>query len=84
MHVARVAHNFVGLDKMFIMISLINDNLRWTPESPRLRLTQGRVDEAEKIITKVMRANKREIPDEFRQDHIETSLMSLKTTRLPI
>ena len=46
----------------------ILDNLRWTPESPRLRLTQGRVDEAEEIITKVMRANKREIPDDFRQD----------------
>ena len=40
--------------------------IRWTPESPRLRLTQGRVEEAEEIITRVMRANKREIPDDFR------------------
>ena len=48
--------------------------VRWTPESPRLRLTQGRVDEAEKIITKVMRSNKKEIPDNFRQ-HIDILLI---------
>ena len=42
--------------------------IRWTPESPRLRLTQGRVEEAEEIIKRVMRSNKREIPDDFRQD----------------
>ena len=47
--------------------------IRWTPESPRLRLTQGRVGEAEKIIARVMRANKQEIPDGFREQLDEIS-----------
>ena len=39
-----------------------------TPESPRLRLTQGRIDEAEKIIRTIKKVNREEIPPNFRQE----------------
>ena len=38
-------------------------HLRLTPESPRLLLTQGKVDKAGNIIHNIIKFNKKEVPD---------------------
>jgi hypothetical protein len=39
-----------------------------TPESPRLLLTQGKVDKADKIIRNIIKVNKKEVPDHFDEE----------------
>ena len=40
-------------------------HLRLTPESPRLLLTQGKVNKAGNIIRRIIKTNKREVQDNF-------------------
>ena len=46
---------------------IILNVFRLTPESPRLLLTQGKVDKAEKIIRNIITTNGEKIPDNIEE-----------------
>ena len=46
---------------------------RFTPESPRLLLTLGKVDEAEKVIRGIKKINREEIPEDLHEELVAIS-----------
>ena len=61
----EISSYFFEFDIQHLLILLRVFFVRLTPESPRLLLTQGKVEKAGKIIRKIIKVNKKEIPDHF-------------------
>ena len=56
-----------------VSVILMKLHHRLSPESPRLLLTKGKIDEAEKIIRRIKKTNNEEIAEDFRSKLEEIS-----------